>query len=60
MFIGIDHDIRFFGQTISPLVLDILNNTRGKLVPPTGIDYERSADAGESERALVRQARFLE
>ncbi len=59
MFIGINHDIRFFSQTISPLVLDILNNTRGKLVPPTGIDDERSADTGESERALVRQARFL-
>ena len=59
MFIGIDHDIRFFGQTISPLVLDILNDAGAELVLPTRVDDERSADAGESESALVRQACFL-
>ena len=59
MFISIDHDIRFFRQTISPLVLNILNNAGSELVLPTGIDDERSADTGECESALVRQACFL-
>jgi len=59
MFIGIDHDIRFFRQTISPLVLNILNNAGAELVLPTGIDDERSADAGECESTFVRQACFL-
>lgn len=59
MFIGINHDIRFPGQTISPLVFDVLHDIRGELVPPTGINGKGPAYAGESKRALVRQACFL-
>lgn len=60
MFVGVNHDIWFIRQSISPLVLDIFNNTRRELVPPTRIDNKCPADTGKSERALVGQAGFLE
>ena len=59
MFISIHHDIPFLRQTVSPLVLDILDDARREFVPPTGIDDKRPADTGIDESALVSQSRFL-
>ena len=59
MFIGIDQDIRFLGQTVSPLMFDIFDDAPRKFVSPARIDGKRPADARIDKVALACQTCFL-
>ena len=59
MLIAIDADVDRLGQRVSPLELDVLNDSRLEAVTPARVDYELPAHARVSKMPFVDQPGLL-